>query len=382
MNDETALTREQLRRRIIKSLKEQGFRFDHGLFDAPENNTKEEMRQRHALAVKHRIENAQRILARHESRLLRRIAGGADLAPASIRPTLVEVQPNSEDELLFRYAGLHWSIPVSSGYGRRLRFLVIDQNNEKLIGIIGLGDPVFGLAARDNWIGWDQEARKARLRHVMEAFVLGAVPPYSMLLCGKLVALLVASNEVRLAFRRKYGGQFSLIHEKPFDGRLALITTTSALGRSSIYNRLRFKGQPLYNSVGFTSGWGEVFFTNGVYSCLSAYAKENLTPTAKQKKWGTGFRNRREVVRKCLQDLGFPEDILNHKINREVFAIPLAQNTKEFLKGQHSRLQWLDQSTGELAAWFSERWLLPRAARDDSYKSWRPEQWRLWPGET
>jgi Druantia protein DruA len=38
---------------------------------------------------------------------------------------------------------------VSRGYGRRMRFLIWDQSNEKLIGLIVLGDPVFNLRVRD-----------------------------------------------------------------------------------------------------------------------------------------------------------------------------------------------------------------------------------------
>jgi hypothetical protein len=53
------------------------------------------------------------------------------------------------------------------------------------------------------------------------------------------VAMLCASDEVRQAFQRKYGKGESLITGTTADGRLALIATTSALGRSSIYNRLR-----------------------------------------------------------------------------------------------------------------------------------------------
>ena len=60
---------------------------------------------------------------------------------------------------------------------------------------------------RDCWIGWTKEDRQERLHHVMDAFVLGAVPPYSHLLCGKLVAMLAASNQVRDAFHGKYAGQ-------------------------------------------------------------------------------------------------------------------------------------------------------------------------------
>lgn len=209
---------EKLKLIIIKSLKRQGFRVNKGKICPPESLDKQKLRDLHASVVKHRVENAKDKLSRHESKLLSRLASGQKIIPNQISPYLVEVQPESENELLFRYVSLHWSIPISSGYGRRLRFLVIDKQNEKLIGIIGLGDPVFSLAARDKRIGWSPEDRRSRLRHVMDAFVLGAVPPYSFLLCGKLVAMLVASNEIRYAFKKKYEGDSSLIKRKPFDG--------------------------------------------------------------------------------------------------------------------------------------------------------------------
>jgi hypothetical protein len=118
---------------------------------------------------------------------------------------LKEVLPDTEDELLFRYARLHGSIPISAGYGRRLRFLVFDERNGKLIGLFGLGDPVFALGPRDAWVGWDAPAKRERLRHVVDAFVLGAVAPYARLLCSKLVALLITSNEVREGFIKAAG---------------------------------------------------------------------------------------------------------------------------------------------------------------------------------
>jgi hypothetical protein len=256
--------------------------------------------------------------------------------------------------------------------------LVIDEHNGKLMGIVGLGDPVFGLRPRDEWVGWDFEARRANLRYVMDAYVLGAVPPYSMLLGGKLVALLAASNEVRAAFRRKYAHQTSVISGRSFDGRLALITTTSALGRSSLYNRLRFRDKLVYNSVGYTSAWGEIYFSDGLYAPLRAYAAANVKPTAKQDAWGCGFRNRREVVRKCLQEIGLSGDLLLHRIEREVYVVPLARNAQPFLRGEHSRLLAFDRSAEELSSWFLERWLLPRAARDRRYQLFEPNEYQLW----
>src|SRR5262245_18143944 len=230
--------RARLRQVIEDSLRRQGFRVQEDEIILSKKVKKQKLRRLHRLSVQHRIEEAQPRLGRFEDRLLARIASGYEIEPSKVSPRLVEVLPDSEDELLFRYASLHWSIPTSSGYGRRLRFLVVDAHNAKLIGLFGLCDPVFSVAARDAWVGWDMKARKARLRNVMEAFILGAVPPYSMLLGGKLVAMLCASDEVRRAFHRKYGEGQSLIASSSADGRLAMIATTSALGRSSIYNRL------------------------------------------------------------------------------------------------------------------------------------------------
>jgi hypothetical protein len=333
------------------------------------------------MAVHSRLENARKNLHIHESKLLGRFASGKEVQPAKIRPRLVEVKRRTQDELLFRYACLHWSIPVSSGYGRRMRFLVIDEHNDKLIGLFGLGDPVFSLAPRDRWVGWDKEGRRVRLRHVLDAFVLGAVPPYSSLLGGKLVALLVASDEVREAFRCKYGGKPSLISEKTSDGSLALITTTSALGRSSLYNRLSFHNRLLYHRVGFTRGTGDFHFNNGIYEHLWAYAVEHCRPTAKQEKWGKGFRNRRETVRKCLAALGLPAGYLSNLVQREIFVVPLAANSREFLRGEDSSLNFNAQPVDALFQWFRERWLLPRAQRDSRFVQFDPQTLTLWKGE-
>ncbi len=371
----------ELKKLIIASLVHQGFRIEDTRIYPPADFSKENLRRLHSVAVHSLREGARPRLQPHESRLLKRFARGEEIDPQKIFPSLVEVKRRSEDELLFRYACLHWSIPVSSGYGRRLRFLVIDEHNGKLIGLFGLGDPVFSLAPRDRWIGWDKEARRARLHHVLDAFVLGAVPPYSFLLCGKLVAMLVASNEVREAFREKYGGRASLISGKATDGNLALITTTSALGRSSLYNRLSFQNRPLYQRVGFTRGTGDFHFNNGIYQHIWAYAMQHCQPTAKQDRWGKGFRNRRETVRKCLAALGLPPGYLANQVKREIFVVPLAQNTKGFLQGEDAQLDYYTQPVDFLFDWFRERWLLARARRDQRFINFDPQTLKLWKEE-
>ncbi len=368
----------ELRNRVLRSLRAQGFSVSRGEVALPNPADKAAIRRAHAAAVAHRVEQARAGLERHEPRLLKQIANGEEVDPTRLSPRLIEVLPNSEEELLFRYARLHWSIPVSAGYGRRVRFLVVDEFNNKLIGILGLGDPVFALGPRDRWVGWTQGDRRARIRAVMDAFVLGAVPPYSQLLCGKLVALLATSDEVRHAVKRKYGGRETLITGDVHDGRLALVTTTSALGRSSLYNRLRLDGHLAFHSVGFTRGSGEFHFSNGVYQDLRAFAEQNCIATAKNSRWGTGFRNRREIIRKALPELGLKTDLIYHGVQREVFVAPLAQNTREFLRGEHQRLRWFHRPAADLFEAFRERWLLPRARRDARYREFSRESYRLW----
>ena len=370
-----------LRSKILRSLKEQGFRLQGSRLLPPSDLSKEGLRHLHQTAVTHKLERSKPGLIRHQEELLQSIASGSDVVPEKIHPVLVEVQPNSKDELLFRYAIQHWSIPVSSGYGRRLRFLVIDNHNKKLIGVIGLGDPIFSLGMRDSWIGWTKEDRQERLHHVMDAFVLGAVPPYSLLLCGKLVAMLAASNQVREAFLRKYTGRFSLIRKRTLPSQLVSLTTVSALGRSSIYNRLKFRGRKIFHSVGFTQGSGEFHFSNGLYATLHDYAVRHCDPTAKHSLWGTGFRNRREIVKKCLPKLGLSSEWLYHGVKREVFVIPLAENTRQVLRGEESDPAWYDQSADELFEWFRHRWLLPRAQWDQRYLAFERESYRIWANE-
>ena len=268
---------------------------------------------------------------------------------------------------------------MSSGYGRRLRFLVVDQNNEKLIGLFGLGDPVFSLKDRDQWAGWDQEGRRERLHHVVDAYVLGAVPPYSFLLCGKLVALLTMSNDVRETFRRKYEKSTSLIQGRKLPGQIALITTISALGRSSLYNRLKFRNRLAFNCVGHTQGYGEFHFSNGIYSSILEFAKSHATATSRHESWGgKGFRNRKEVVQKVLTELGLSQGLCNHGIKREIYVSALAANTRAFLNGNDSELDYYHQPVNELFEWFRSRWLIPRSERDTRYKDWNPQEWKLW----
>lgn len=377
-NQEEVVSEQELRNTILELLMKQGYKVTETGIQF-EGTDKEAIRKAHALAVQAEIQRAKQSLQPYESRLLSYIANGDEVVPSQIRPVLVPVSPDTEFARLFRYACLHWSIPISNGYGRRLRFLILDEYNGKLMGILGLGDPVFSLSARDRWVGWDFEQRKKRLFHVMDAFVLGAVPPYSRLLAGKFVAMIATCREVSQVFHERYTGRQTVLRKRSLPAHLVLVTTTSALGRSSIYNRLKFHGRYLMKSVGYTVGWGTFHFSNGVYEQMRQYAYLHCKGTAKAEGWGGGeFRNRYEVIRKCLIALGFPDEWMHHQVRREVFVAPLAENTREFLCGETDEVYYNNCSYDEYFAYYRERWLLPRAERDSSFRNFNREEWRLW----
>jgi hypothetical protein len=356
------------RHSLIDMLLRQGFTLSDSQLVPPDQADKANIRQLYAHLRQERLQEAKPWLLSVERKLLSYFADGTEVKPEEIRPRLQPVDTQWKADL-FRYASLTWSIPVSAGYGRRMRFLVFDESNGKLIGLFALGDPVYNLRARDQWVGWGVQEKNERLYHVMDAYVLGGVPPYSYLLGGKLVAMLTTSDEVREEFRGRYAGRASIIRGATRQPHLVLITTTSALGRSSIYNRISFEGQKAFISLGFTAGWGHFHFPDGTFERVKAYLREIGDPVIERYKYGGGPNWRFRVMKRCLAQLGLSPDLLKHGVKREVFVAPLAENAREFLRGEASEPLYYSMSVERIFDYFRERWLLPRAVRDQRYQT-------------
>ncbi len=312
--------------------------------------------------------------------LLANFADGAEVDPYAIEPDLVAVEAGTPDADLFRLATLLWSVPVSQGYGRRMRFLVRDRSNGKLVGLFALGDPVFNLRARDQWIGWSAADRRQRLVNVMDAFVVGAVPPYSSLLGGKLVFSLIASAEVGAAFAARYADSAGVISGQRKAPRLALVTVTSALGRSSLYNRLRLTDPADPSArlvdlvpIGWTRGYGHFQVSDGLFARMRTMLAAAEHPYASGHRFGDGPNWRMRVERVALQQLGLSADLQRHGIEREVFALPLASNAREFLVGRDASAKLSRPTAAVISEAALARWIRPRAARAPGYRSFRRE---------
>lgn len=331
--------------------------------------SKQKIRDLHAGQRLEVLKQNRDFIETHGPELVEHFATGRQVDPEAIDPELVEVAAESPESRLFRFASLLWSVPVSQGFGRRLRFLIRDRQNDRIIGLFALGDPVFNLSARDNWVGWTHEDRRDRLIHVMDAYVVGALPPYSQLICGKLVAALMGSKEVKEVYERKYLGRQAVISKKENRARLVLLTTTSALGRSSVYNRLAVPDGPRFIRIGVTRGFGHFHLSGRIFGLLRSYLEALGHPYASGHRFGMGPNWKIRVLRTALEQLGLDgNSILRHGIEREVYAIPLVRNWKEILLGRNKNVRSCALPASEITDFCLRRWIVPRAGRDKRYK--------------
>jgi hypothetical protein len=335
---------------------------------------KESIRQLHRVQRDERVKSASHLLTEFLPDALSNFANGSEIDPSRIRLTLRRVAADTFESELFRAASLTWSVPVSNGYGRRLRYLVWDEGHNRLAGLFALGDPVFNLSVRDNLIGWTAGDRSSRLVNILDAYVLGAVPPYNLLLGGKAVACLVRSRDVYEDFTRTYGATTGIISGEDKRARLLAVTTSSSMGRSSIYNRLKLDGVSYYTAIGYTVGWGHFHITDELFAQMREYLRLSNHPYADRHRFGQGPNWRMRTIRAALGQLGINESVLKHGIQREVFFCPLAKNAANILATGKGRP---DLSTLKTVEEISElarvRWMEPRAERRKEFKNWRRE---------
>jgi hypothetical protein len=363
-----------LKRRLRRHLTELGFtKGDSGSLKPP-GTGKDAVRMLHAAQRNERLEANRHFLTERSSELIKHFASGSDVEPGRISPVLQQIAGGTWESDLFRLASLTWSVPVSAGFGRRMRYLVWDNHNGKLIGIIAIGDPVFNLSARDNLVKWDASARGERLVNIMDAYVLGALPPYNALLGGKLVACLLRSRDVYDEFSKAYGKTTGIISGNEKKARLLAITTSSSMGRSSLYNRLRLAGHEYFRPIGYTGGWGHFHIPDKLFADLREYLRLLGHSYADHNRFGQGPNWRLRTTRAALVSLGFDGDTLQHGIQRQVFWCELAKNAAKVLRTGKGRpdLSTL-LSAEDVAALAVERWVIPRAERMPEFRQWKGE---------
>lgn len=303
----------------------------------------------------------------YKSKVQQHLAQPADINISQINPYLVTVDSSEKHHRLWAYATSHWSVPVTTGYGRRIRYFVFDQQNEKLIGIVGLCDPVIGLGIRDiNSIGWTKDQKMQRLYNCMTAYILGAIPPYNQILGSKLVALTLMFPEIKETFYQKYKDSVSIIKGEKKNPYLVYIDTLGAFGKSAIYTKLIN-----WKFVGYTKGESHLHITaNGSWELIKQVVPAEVFNTYK---YGQGPNWKMRILKSGLRELGLSENMLGIGWQRGYYRCTLAENWKEYLLGETDQIQWQEFVKDDLVEYWHNKWITPRleklkaSLRSDSY---------------
>jgi hypothetical protein len=364
-----------LKRALRNHLRTLGFtKNEEGDLVLPDGG-KEVVRNLHRSQRRTKLADAQPFLVRALPKALPHFADGSEIDPTRVKFRLIQVRSGTPEADLFRVATLTWSVPVSPGFGRRMRYLVWDDGHERLAGVIALGDPVYNLSVRDTLIDWTVHDRAKRLVGILDAYVLGSVPPYSFLLGGKAVACLIRSRDIYKDFIRQYGQSVGVISKAAKHARLLAVTTTSSMGRSSVYNRLKLGDETYFTPLGFTQGWGHFHITDALFEKMRDFLRERDHGYADHHQFGEGPNWRLRTIRAALTGLKVNDNILKHGIQREVFITTLADNAFEVLRGGNAKPDISGLLTvSQISDLTRDRWIVPRAERGEiDFRSWRRE---------
>jgi hypothetical protein len=229
---------------------------------------------------------------------------------------------------------------------------------------------------------------------IADLTVCGAVPPYNALLGGKLVAMLAASPEVVLEYKRRYQSLPSIIASS-MAGRaivrpanLVFIGTTSLYGeRPNQYDRTSYPcdiiGGPKGESIRYryltshernrTSGVGTFQFGRDTKAAIEKYMSSTTNGRRVNNVFGEGTSPKLRSLRDGLNALGISsEEMLQHGIEKVVYGVTMVANTSRYLLRLDDAPRYLfsldeaQASTARIARHWFERWASDRMGRSET----------------
>jgi hypothetical protein len=232
--------------------------------------------------------------------------------------------------------------------------------------------------------------RQVKAAHVgvdmMDVTVCGAVAPYNHILGGKLVALMMASPEVRREYQRRYKRAPSIIASSMAGRpvirrpRLVLLGTTSLYSVApSQYNRLRMRldtqtDSLAYEALGRTVGYGSYHFSQVTIATLERLLSRSQSGRPVNSIFGEGVNPKLRKVRAALDAIGLPSNLLlQHGSPRLVYGVVLARNFRDVLLGVKSRPDFLLPAGAagdrQIVDYWRSRWLAGRIHNQEVLKA-------------
>jgi len=362
----SSLSQRKLQAQITQVLKEQGFKINPHV--RPRGQSKATLKQIQNRARLEQLAFHKNFLKEYCNLANSYCRDGKDIIPEDIELELREVRPDSFEEILFRWWNfIWWSIPYQHSYGRQLRFLLWDRIHNAPFGLICLQSPVLKMAVRDNTLGIPKDELDVWVNRSMNGQRIGALPPYNDLLGGKMVAVSVTSNEIRDAYARKYKNYRSIIKDRKLSPQLLFITTTSAFGKSSLYNRLTYNGHAIAECLGYTQGSGSFHIPEQLYKGILEFLACKGIDTSRG--YGHGPSRKLKLISLGLKYLGLRE-YEYHGIKREFYLFPLVKNLRDVIQRKEKPV-WVDRPFDKLVDYWKERWAKPRAERMPNWRDFQ-----------
>lgn len=362
-------SQKKLQKKIIQVLEEQGFKLNPHV--VPTAYDKTSYRQIQQNAKFEQVSIHKKFLNSSIKKVKDCCIDGNEINPEDISLELREVRSRSFEEVVYKWWNLiWWSIPYQRSYGRQMRFLLWDKTNDAPFGLICLQSPVLKISVRDKYLKIPTDELDIWVNRSMYAQRVGALPPYNQLLGGKLVALSLTSDEVRENYRKKYNNYVSIIKGRKLNPDLLFITTTSAFGKSSLYNRLKYKEEIVAKRLGYTQGAGTFHFPEELYEKIIKLLSRKGKDIARG--YGHGPSRKLRLISHGLNYLGL-SSFEYHGIKREFYLFPLVKNLKEVIHNAHKPI-WLDRPFDKLVEYWKERWAIPRAERVSKWKNFKREE--------
>jgi hypothetical protein len=220
------------------------------------------------------------------------------------------------------------------------------------------------------------ELRRRKLpTEVADLAACGAIAPYNELLGGKLVALLMASEDARRFYADRYKSQESEIASQ-MAGRaivrsadLKVVTTTSLYGvASSQYNRLRVDAVERginrmisYCYLGKTKGVTVTHLSRRTVEIMRRLGKAEHGVHRVNSVFGEGSSPRTRRIRQGLNLIGINDDtVLKQSVGRRVYGCEIFPGAIGALTGFRPQKRGKGVSAASISRAWIERWLCNR----------------------
>ena len=217
----------------------------------------------------------------------------------------------------------------NSNIGRNLNFLIRDKKTKKLLGVTCMSSDFLDLTPRDNYIGWEREAKTQRMiNHTCIGSTIVPIQPLGYnLVGGKLLALLCLSDTVEKTWEYQY------------KDKLVGVTTTSLYGKTKTIPLSQYDRLKNWKKMGWTAGSVSYEPLKPTRMMIQNWLKKQHT--YKYFEWyvakkDTGQPHKRDHRNRShtftYNKLGIDKKLIKSEHARGIYFGELYENTKEFLR--------------------------------------------------